>query len=93
MQFKSQLDQLQKNLEKKTKNTGISKYLDKSEGNGTDSDGESFDDDKNGDEIFGDGDKGLMAETDPSKLIDLELVNLLKFCNELKNKFKETDDY
>lgn len=34
-----------------------------------------------------------MAETDPSKLIDLELVNLLKFCNELKNKYKETDDY
>lgn len=35
----------------------------------------------------------MMAEKDPSKLIDLELVNLLKFCNDLKNKHKETDDY
>ena len=34
-----------------------------------------------------------MAEQDPSKLIDLELVNLLKFCNELKKKHKEEDDY
>lgn len=34
-----------------------------------------------------------MAEKDPSKLIDLELVNLLKFCDDLKNKHKETDDY
>lgn len=90
MQFKSQLDQLHKNLEKKTKKTGISKYLDKSEG--ASSDDESFDDDKQ-DEIFGEADKGLTAETDPSKLIDLELVNLLKFCNDLKDKHKETDDY
>jgi hypothetical protein len=35
----------------------------------------------------------MMAEKDPSKLIDLELVNLLKFCNDLKNKHKDTDDY
>lgn len=49
-------------------------------------------DDENDDE-FNDGDKGLMAEKDPSKLIDLELVNLLKFCNDLKIKHKETDDY
>lgn len=34
-----------------------------------------------------------MAEKDPSKLIDLELVNLIKFCNDLKIKHKETDDY
>lgn len=34
-----------------------------------------------------------MADTDPSKLIDLELVNLLKFCHDLKEKHKETDDY
>lgn len=39
------------------------------------------------------GDKGLMAEKDPNKLIDLELVNLLKFCNDLKLKYKDTDDY
>jgi Dullard-like phosphatase family protein len=35
----------------------------------------------------------MMAEKDPSKLIDLELVNLLKFCNDLKVKHRETDDY
>lgn len=35
----------------------------------------------------------MMAEKDPSKLIDLELVNLLKFCNDLKVKHKQTDDY
>ena len=49
-----------------------------------------FDDDANDD--FG-GDKSMMAEKDPSKLIDLELVNLLKFCNDLKNKHKDTDEY
>ena len=37
----------------------------------------------------------MMAEQDPSKLIDLELVNLLKFCNELRKKHKndDNDDY
>ena len=35
----------------------------------------------------------MMAEKDPSKLIDLELVRLLKFCNDLKNKHKKTDEY
>ena len=34
-----------------------------------------------------------MAEKDPSKLIDLELVKLLKFCNELKNNNKEKEEY
>ena len=86
--FKSQLVQLQQNLEKKTKKRGISQYLDNGEG---DSDGDSYD---NEDDEFKDGaDKSMMAEKDPSKLIDLELVNLLKFCNELKLKHKETDDY
>lgn len=35
----------------------------------------------------------MMAEKDPSKLIDLELVNLLKFCNDLKIKHKQTEEY
>lgn len=36
---------------------------------------------------------GLMnAEEDPSKLIDLELVNLLRYCNELQQQ-KESDEY
>ena len=30
--------------------------------------------------------------TDPSKLIDLELVNLLRYCHELMSH-KETEDY
>lgn len=86
--FKSQLIQLQKNLEKKTKKQrGISQYLDDND----DDDDDSFDDDKDEDDEF--GDKSMMAEKDPSKLIDLELVNLLKFCNDLKNKYKETDDH
>jgi TFIIF-interacting CTD phosphatase-like protein len=58
--------------------------------NDEDDDADSFDDDANDD--FG-GDKSMMAEKDPSKLIDLELVNLLKFCNDLKNKHKDTDEY
>lgn len=58
--------------------------------NDDDDDNDSFDDD---DEFADGADKSMMAEKDPSKLIDLELVNLLKFCNDLKNKHKETDDY
>ena len=60
--------------------------------NDGDSDGVDSYDDENDDE-FKDGDKSMMAEKDPSKLIDLELVNLLKFCNDLKVKHKDTDDY
>lgn len=87
--FKNQLGQLQKNLEKKTKKEarGISQYFDNQDGDGDD----SFDDDD--DDEFKDADKTMMGVQDPSKLIDLELVNLLKFCNDLKKKHKETDDY
>jgi hypothetical protein len=93
--FKFQLDQLHKNLEKKVnkkpeeKQRGISKYLDDNDESNSNN---SYDDEN---DEFGDrsGDKGLMAEKDPSTLIDLELVNLLKFCHELKLKHKETDDY
>ena len=35
----------------------------------------------------------MMAEKDPSKLIDVERVRLLKFCNDLKKKYKKTDEY
>lgn len=39
------------------------------------------------------GNVGLMnADEDPSKLIDLELVNLLRYCNELLQN-KDTDEY
>jgi hypothetical protein len=84
-QFKSQLLQIQQNLEKKTKKRGISQYLDNND--------DDNDDDFSDDDDFNGEDKSMMAEKDPSKLIDLELVNLLKFCNDLKNKHKETDDY
>ena len=35
----------------------------------------------------------MMGEDDPSKLLDLELINLLKFCNDLKLKYKDTDEH
>jgi len=35
----------------------------------------------------------MMAEKDPSKLIDLELIKLLKFCDDLRKKHKKTDEY
>lgn len=37
----------------------------------------------------------MMADQDPSKLIDLDLVNLLKFCDELRktHKREDNDDY
>jgi hypothetical protein len=71
---------------------GISKYLDEDD---NDSDDDFDDDDgSKGDEVFGSNeDKSMMAEKDPTKLIDLELVNLLKFCNDLKEKYKDDDDY
>ena len=53
------------------------------------------DDDEFSDDVdLEDGeDKGLGGERDPSKLIDLELVNLLKFCNNLKEKHKESEEH
>lgn len=38
------------------------------------------------------GAKSITAEADPSKLIDLELVNLLRYCHELLQQ-RETDAY
>jgi len=34
----------------------------------------------------------MAGDEDPSKLIDLELVNLLRYCHELL-QHKEKDDY
>jgi len=53
---------LHKNLEKKIKKRGISQYLDE---DGNDDDIDSFDD--GNDDI--EGDKSMMAEKDPSKLL------------------------
>jgi hypothetical protein len=81
---KSHLEQVHKNLEKKTKKVrGVSLYLD----NGDDDDDDFSDDDFGGDE------KNLTGGGDPNNLIDLELVGLLKFCNDLKIKYKDTDDH
>ena len=84
--FRNQLEQLQKNLKRKTEGPtkdqrGISVYFD----DDGDDDNSDFDDDFGGDTDTAQG-KSMMAEEDPSKLIDIELVNLLKFCNELKVK-------
>jgi TFIIF-interacting CTD phosphatase-like protein len=81
--FKSQLEIIQKNLEKKTKKRGISQYLDDND----DDDNSEFSDD----EFDNSDSKNMTGEKDPGKLIDLELVNLLKFCNDLKLKHKESD--
>ena len=78
--FRSKIIQLQKNIDKKTKPKGISQYM--AEDGEVSSDNSEFDD-NNDDDVF--GDKSMMAEKDPSKLIDLGLVKLLKFCNTLKN--------
>jgi hypothetical protein len=37
--------------------------------------------------------KNEEMDVDPSQLCDLEFINLLKFCNELKLKHKETDEH
>ena len=82
-QIKFQLKRLEKKVTKKDKA--------KSPAEGSNIDQFLVDDDDDDDEFsddvdFEDGeDKGLAGEKDPSKLIDLELVNLLKFCNNLKN--------
>lgn len=92
--FRNQLEQLQKNLKKKVEGPtkdqrGISLYF---EDNGNDDSDNSEFDDEFGDNTTAQG-KSMMAEEDPSKLIDIELVNLLKFCNELKKKHQNTDEY
>ena len=87
--IKFQLRKLEKKVKKPTPEqnaSNINQFL-------VDDDDDS-DDDFSDDDILNEGEnKGLSGETDPSKLIDLELVNLLKFCNNLKNKHKETEEY
>ena len=88
--FKIQLANISKNLKKKTQKTGVSAYLDDNVDD--DDDLDSYDDED--DDVFNkEGDKSMTGQKDPRKLIDLELVNLLKFCNNLKTKHKETDEY
>lgn len=100
--FKSQLITLHKNQIKKNKHQekkGIAKYLVDEDDSGSE-DGESNDslnddeDDLSGGHYL--GGKSIMKPEDnhPSKLIDLELLNLLKFCGELNDVFKlNNEDY
>lgn len=64
--------------------TGISKYL--SEDTGSE-DEDEFDNNDDADDTFQHLDKTIM-NNDKEQLIDLELVNLLKYCDELYNKHK-----
>ena len=77
----NQLNNLQKNLEKKiNKKNTLADYL--VETNSDDND--SYDDENDNDDVF-DKDKAgsSAAKENTSKLIDLELVRLIKFCNDL----------
>ena len=94
LKFRNQLEQLQKNLKKKVEGPskdkrGISMYFENDDAE----DNSDYDDEFDG---AGGGTaqgKSMLAEEDPSKLIDLELINLLKFCDELKKKHANTDEY
>lgn len=56
---------------------------------------QNSEEDSNGDDFFDEveeGAKNLNADLDPSKLIDIELIKLLRYCKELE-QHKETEDY
>ena len=103
MVFKSQLISLQtksRQIEakkKKQEKKGIEKYLSGDTDSEEDSNDSLEDDDKD-DLTSGHyvGGKSIMTAEDnhPSKLIDHELLNLLKFCNDLHNAYKlNNEDY
>jgi hypothetical protein len=101
MIFKSQLISLQNKTQqikkkKEEAKKGIAKYLCED----TDSEGsnDSLNSDENDDLTSGGylGGKSIMKadESHPSKLIDLELLNLLKFCGEIHDAYKlNNEDY
>lgn len=100
MCFKSQLISLQKRQTKQIKKEkkGIAKYL--SEDTDSEDSNDSLNDDGDDDLTSGGylGGKSIMQASDdanhPSKLIDLELLNLLKFCGELHDAYKlNNEDY
>jgi len=81
--FSQKLEYLKDKIDKSKRKKGIDAYI-------TEEMSEESDDSFEVDE--GEG-KNIGGETsDPSKLIDLELINLLRYCNELK-QYKENDDY
>ena len=88
----NQLNSLQKNLEKKqNKKNTLADYLVEADSD----DDDDYDDENDDDDVFdkskgGDGDK---KKENTSKLIDLELVRLIKFCNDLQKNNKHKDEY
>lgn len=101
MVFKSQLISLQNQTKKGKKKEhvkqGIAKYL--SEDTDSEDSNDSLNDDDKDDLTSGGylGAKSIMKqgeEEHPSKLIDLELLNLLKFCGDLHDTYKlNNEDY
>lgn len=95
--FKSKMFNLQRAQTKKLKEKkGIAKYLAESDSDSNDSLNDDDDDGK--DDLSGGqylGAKSIMQQEDhPSKLIDLELLNVLKFCGELHTAYKnDNEDY
>ena len=95
--FKSKMFNLQRVQTKKLKEKkGIAKYL--AESDSDDSNDSLNDDDEGKDDLSGGqylGAKSIMQQEDhPSKLIDLELLNVLKFCGELQTAYKnDNEDY
>jgi len=96
--YTSKLHNLQKAHTKVLKGKekkGIAKYL--VEDDDSDSNGSVNSDDDGKDDLSGGqylGAKSIMQTTEdhPSKLIDLELLNVLKFCQELYQGYKENND-
>ena len=98
--LKSKLESLQlkegKKKKKEEAKKGIAKYLCED----SDSSNDSLNDDEDGDDDLAGGQylggKSIMKAEDnnPQKLIDMELLNLLKFCGDLFEKYKgNNEDY
>lgn len=64
----------------------ISKFL--SEDTGSEDEDEFDDNNDDGDDTFQHLDKTILMNNEKEQLIDLELVNLLKYCDELYVKHK-----
>ena len=75
--FKDKMKEQSKQIQKRKEDgkSGIDAYIAEDSNESDDSD-DPFDE-------GGDNGKSLMAAVDPSKLIDLELINLLRYCHEL----------
>ena len=84
-----QMQQVTRKPKKKPddKPTGISKYLSE------DTSSEEDDEFDNGDDALSGAEKSIRVAGNKEQLIDQELVNLLKYCQDLFEKHKNSDDY